>query len=330
MHAMHEVPLLIKLSATIAMLLGLCDRLVRLYPQSPTSRRRSPSSSRVALPISCSTNGISTSCTTCSSSAPPSRSGGCCGTAATSRRSTGSGPNGSAWLVAGRQPRRRAAPDGISLYLCLRHADRPDRRGHLGDRDDDERLPHPLAHARGPGDRGDRVPVPVGATRARWLALAATLVDLRARRRAVGELRHRRRAVAVRRAAAGRSARFGWALGIDGFALLLIMLSVFLMPICIGASWQRDREARARIYGGVPADRSADDRHLRGAGPVPVLHLLRSRPDPDVPDHRHLGRREPDLRELQVLPLHAARLGADAHRDAVHGADARARRASRR
>jgi len=32
--------------------------------------------------------------------------------------------------------------------------------------------------------------------------------------------------------------RFGWALGIDGFALLLIMLSVFLMPICIGASWR--------------------------------------------------------------------------------------------
>ena len=31
--------------------------------------------------------------------------------------------------------------------------------------------------------------------------------------------------------------QFGWALGIDGIALLLIMLSVFLMPICIGASW---------------------------------------------------------------------------------------------
>ncbi len=28
-----------------------------------------------------------------------------------------------------------------------------------------------------------------------------------------------------------------WALGIDGIALVLIMLSVFLMPICIGASW---------------------------------------------------------------------------------------------
>ena len=30
---------------------------------------------------------------------------------------------------------------------------------------------------------------------------------------------------------------FSWSLGIDGFALLLIELSVFLMPICIGASW---------------------------------------------------------------------------------------------
>jgi NADH-quinone oxidoreductase subunit M len=30
--------------------------------------------------------------------------------------------------------------------------------------------------------------------------------------------------------------RFAWALGIDGIALMLIMLSVFLMPICILAS----------------------------------------------------------------------------------------------
>jgi NADH-quinone oxidoreductase subunit M len=32
--------------------------------------------------------------------------------------------------------------------------------------------------------------------------------------------------------------KFSWALGIDGMALMLIMLSVFLMPICIGASWE--------------------------------------------------------------------------------------------
>jgi len=32
-------------------------------------------------------------------------------------------------------------------------------------------------------------------------------------------------------------AGFSWKLGIDGIALLLIALTVFLMPICIGASW---------------------------------------------------------------------------------------------
>ena len=32
--------------------------------------------------------------------------------------------------------------------------------------------------------------------------------------------------------------KFSWALGIDGIALMLIVLSVFLMPICILASWK--------------------------------------------------------------------------------------------
>jgi NADH-quinone oxidoreductase subunit M len=74
---------------------------------------------------------------------------------------------------------------------------------------------------------------------ARWTALAATLVDL-----ALGILLW----VTFDQ---GQGApqwqfqehlplfgeRFAWALGIDGIALMLIMLSVFLMPICILASW---------------------------------------------------------------------------------------------
>jgi NADH-quinone oxidoreductase subunit M len=32
--------------------------------------------------------------------------------------------------------------------------------------------------------------------------------------------------------------KIGWRLGIDGISLMLIMLSAFLMPICIGASWR--------------------------------------------------------------------------------------------
>src|SRR5262249_55197411 len=79
----------------------------------------------------------------------------------------------------------------------------------------------------------------VGANTARWIALAATLIDL-----ALGGwmwahfdmgphaaqwqfVEHR-----------DLFGTFAWALGIDGFALLLIMLSVFLMPICILASWK--------------------------------------------------------------------------------------------
>src|SRR5439155_3211878 len=79
------------------------------------------------------------------------------------------------------------------------------------------------------------------------------------------------------------------------------------------------RTARAGIYGLLPADGDADDRRLRRAGPVPVLRVFRGRPDPDVPDHRHLGRGAAHLRQLQIFPLHAAWLGADADRHAVDG-----------
>ena len=79
-----------------------------------------------------------------------------------------------------------------------------------------------------------------------------------------------------------------------------------------------DHVAGARIHDGVPAPGNADGRHLLRARPRAVLSVLRGRPDPDVPDHRRLGRPAPGLRLLQVLPLHAARLGADAAGD--HGA----------
>ncbi|SDD11706.1 NADH dehydrogenase subunit M [Sphingomonas sp. YR710] len=75
-----------------------------------------------------------------------------------------------------------------------------------------------------------------GASAARWIALAATLADL-----LLGV------SLWVHFDIGGPQwqftehvdlfGRFAWALGIDGIALMLIMLSVFLMPICIGASW---------------------------------------------------------------------------------------------
>jgi NADH-quinone oxidoreductase subunit M len=77
----------------------------------------------------------------------------------------------------------------------------------------------------------------LSASGARWLALFATLADL-----ALGILLWGAYDPAgaqwqfVEQLGLGGSV--AWALGIDGIALMLIMLSVFLMPICIGASWR--------------------------------------------------------------------------------------------
>ena len=77
----------------------------------------------------------------------------------------------------------------------------------------------------------------LSANNARWIALIATLIDL-----ALGIF------LWVTYDPNGAQWQFvesvslagpiAWALGIDGIALMLIMLSVFLMPICIGASWR--------------------------------------------------------------------------------------------
>lgn len=78
-----------------------------------------------------------------------------------------------------------------------------------------------------------------GAATARWIALGATLIDL-----ALGIVLW----VSFDQSGSAPQwqfteyapvfSRFAWALGIDGIALMLIVLTVFLMPICIGASWE--------------------------------------------------------------------------------------------
>ena len=82
---------------------------------------------------------------------------------------------------------------------------------------------------------------------------------------------------------------------------------------------QADPDPDQGIHDLVPRPRGRDDRRLPRARHVPVLHLLGDRPRPDVPDHRDLGRRQPDLRDDQVRPVHARRVAADAGGDPGHG-----------
>jgi len=75
-----------------------------------------------------------------------------------------------------------------------------------------------------------------GAARARQIALVATLVDF-----ALGIVLWINFDIGGPQWQFVENApifgRFAWAMGIDGIALMLIELSVFLMPICILASW---------------------------------------------------------------------------------------------
>ncbi|WP_066804848.1 NADH-quinone oxidoreductase subunit M [Sphingomonas asaccharolytica] len=77
----------------------------------------------------------------------------------------------------------------------------------------------------------------LSANGARWLALVATLLDL-----LLGAVLWSQFQIGGPQWQFVENVplfgTFNWALGIDGFALLLIELSVFLMPICIGASWE--------------------------------------------------------------------------------------------
>src|SRR5687768_9801738 len=76
----------------------------------------------------------------------------------------------------------------------------------------------------------------VNANGARWLALFATLADL-----LLGILLWASYDIGGAQWQFTEYqplfGRFAWALGIDGISLMLVMLSVFLMPICIAASW---------------------------------------------------------------------------------------------
>jgi NADH-quinone oxidoreductase subunit M len=76
----------------------------------------------------------------------------------------------------------------------------------------------------------------LSASGARWLALAATLATL-----ALGIFLWGAYEIGGPQwqfvEYAPLFGRFAWALGIDGIALMLIMLTLFLMPICIAASW---------------------------------------------------------------------------------------------
>jgi len=77
------------------------------------------------------------------------------------------------------------------------------------------------------------------ADKARWIALVATLVDLALGIALWASFNQADNAAQWQfHEYAPIFGKFAWSVGIDGIALMLIVLTVFLMPICIGASWR--------------------------------------------------------------------------------------------
>ena len=147
---------------------------------------------------------------------------------------------------------------------------------------------------------------------ARWIALGASLATLAA---AV--------VMAVQFDPAGAvfqfAATYEWipaiganiGFGVDGIALVLIVLTAFITPLIVISSWHvTDRvkgymAAFLVLEGAVIGVFTATDLLL-------FYVFFEFTLDPDVPDHRHVGWRQPPLRRREVLPLHLLRRPADA------------------
>ena len=103
-------------------------------------------------------------------------------------------------------------------------------------------------------------------------------------------------------------------LGIDGISLVLVVLTTFLMPIVLLASWNDiARSVRSYVFFMLFLETGMLGA-LRVAEPVPVLSVLGADAGPDVLHHRDLGRAAAHLRLREVLPVHDGRHAAHADR----------------
>ena len=101
-------------------------------------------------------------------------------------------------------------------------------------------------------------------------------------------------------------------LGVDGISMWFVPLTAFITVIVVISAWEVIENRVNQYMGAFLILSGLMVGVFSGAGRHAVLRVLRGHADPDVHHHRRLGRAEPRLRGLQVLPVHAGRLAADA------------------
>ena len=100
---------------------------------------------------------------------------------------------------------------------------------------------------------------------------------------------------------------FDYALGTDGLSMPMIILNGLLTFLAVVGSWHIEKRHQV-LHGDDALPGVRRDGRLRRLRPLPLLPLLGGRADPDVPAHRHLGRRAARVRGLEVPDLHLHRL----------------------
>ena len=103
-------------------------------------------------------------------------------------------------------------------------------------------------------------------------------------------------------------------LGVDGFSMLLILLTTMMGSIAVLSSWTAITERVKEYYIFLLRAADRDARRVHVARLPAVLPVLGSDAGADVLPHRHLGQRQPAVLGDQVLPLHAGRQRRDAAR----------------
>ena len=99
-------------------------------------------------------------------------------------------------------------------------------------------------------------------------------------------------------------------LGVDGISMLFVLLNSLMTLLVVWSAWEVIQVRVAQYMAAFLIQSGLINGAFSGARRHALLRVLRGDADPDVPDHRRLGRSEPGLRGAEVLPLHAARLAA--------------------
>ena len=83
--------------------------------------------------------------------------------------------------------------------------------------------------------------------------------------------------------------------GIDGVSLFLILLTTFITPLSILASWHITKSIKEYMIAMLVLETGMIGVFI-SLGFIFVLRILGTHADSDVPSHRHLGRPQEDLR----------------------------------